>query len=188
MATSSSTHYTHPAVALHWLIALLIVGGFSLGLYMSDLPVSPQKLKYFSWHKWSGITVLGLALLRLLWRATHPAPAPLPGPRWQHEAARATHLALYILIVAIPLSGWTYSSASGYPVVYFGIKALRLPDLVAKDKALAEQLKSLHHVLNWTLLALVLLHLGAALKHHFLDHDATLRRMLPSLRKPGTET
>ena len=176
--------YTRPAIALHWLIALLVVGGFSLGLYMSDLPVSPQKLRYFSWHKWSGITVLALTFVRLAWRLTHPAPAPVPGlPRWQEQAARTIHRVLYVLLFAIPLTGWMYSSASGYPVVYFGIKALQLPDLVAKDKALADLLKAVHQSLNWTLLVLVAIHAAAALKHHFVDRDETLRRMLPLLRR-----
>jgi cytochrome b561 len=172
--------YTGPAIALHWLIALMIVGGFAVGLYMTDLKLSPEKLKLYSWHKWSGITVLSLALVRLGWRWRHPAPPPLPGqPAWQLRAARYTHLLLYGLILAIPLSGWLYSSASGYPVVYLGIKALQLPDLVDKDKALATALKQIHEILNWMLALLVSVHVGAALKHHFVDRDSTLRRMLP---------
>lgn len=172
--------YTRTAISLHWLIALLIVGGFAVGLYMTDLKLSPEKLKLYSWHKWSGITVLALALSRTVWRASHPPPAPLPGqPAWQLLAAQAAHLALYVLMLAIPLSGWLYSSASGYPVVYFGIKALQLPDLVAKDKELATFLKELHETLNWTLAAVVFLHAAAALKHHLIDRDGSLRRMLP---------
>lgn len=175
--------YTKPAIALHWLIAVMILGGFALGLTMSDLAISPQKLRYYAWHKWSGITVLALVLLRTGWRLSHPAPEPVAGtPRWQQRSAEAVHLALYALMLAIPLSGWLYSSASGYPVVYLGIKALQLPDLVAKDKPLAELLKEVHEILNWTLAVLVSIHVGAALKHHLLDRDDTLRRMLPFLR------
>ncbi len=182
-AMSANDSYTRPAIALHWLMALMIIGGFAVGLYMTGLKLSPDKLKLYSWHKWSGITVLALALIRIGWRLSHPAPAPLPGqPLWQLRAAHYTHLALYVLILAIPLSGWLYSSASGYPVVYLGIKALRLPDLVAKDKELATALKQLHELLNWTMAALVTVHAAAALKHHLIDRDGTLRRMLPVLR------
>lgn len=176
--------YTTTAIALHWLIALLIVGGFVVGLYMTGLKLSPEKLKLYSWHKWSGMTVLALAAGRLAWRARHPPPAPLPGqPRWQLRAAHAAHLALYGLIVAVPMSGWLYSSASGYPVVYFGIKALQLPDLVGKNKELAALLKNVHECLNWTMAALVTVHAAAAVKHQLVDRDGTLGRMLPWLTR-----
>lgn len=175
--------YTLPAIALHWIIALLIVGGFAVGLYMTGLKLSPEKLKLYAWHKWSGITVLTLAMLRVFWRWTHPAPPPLPGqPIWQRRAADLAHRALYVLMLAIPLSGWLYSSASGYPVVMFGVKALQLPDLVAKDKALASLLKLAHETLNWTLAAVVTAHVAAALKHAVVDRDGTLARMLPGRR------
>ncbi|MEO7725755.1 MAG: cytochrome b [Burkholderiales bacterium] len=172
--------YTNTAIALHWLIFVLIACGFTLAVYMVDLPLSPAKLKYFSWHKWLGVTVFLLALARLAWRMVHGAPAlPASVPRWQHRAAQATHVALYALIVIIPLTGWLYSSAAGVPTVYFGL--LQLPDLVSKDKALAEQLKWLHVTLNYTLLAMVMLHAAAALQHHFFARDDVLRRMLPRL-------
>lgn len=180
---TAAARYTWPAIALHWIVAVLVFGGFALGLYMSDLPVSPQKLRDYSWHKWSGITVLALALLRILWRLTHPPP-PLPASiaQWQRRASALAHLALYALLFLIPLSGWMYSSATGYPVVYFGIKGLRLPDLVTKNKELAGVLKDIHIVLNWSLAALVSIHIAAALKHHWLDRDDSLRRILPLLR------
>jgi len=173
--------YTRTAVALHWLIAALIVVAFPLGVYMHELPLSPRKLQLYSYHKWIGISVLLAAAARLLWRIGHRPPAPLPGPRWQLVAAHAVHHAFYVLIVAVPLSGWLMSSALGFPVVWLGV--LPLPDLVGKDKELGEALKAAHEALNLTLLALVVLHVGAALKHHFIDRDATLARMLPFLRK-----
>lgn len=176
--------YTRTAIALHWLIAALILVAFPLGVYMHELPLSPRKLQLYSYHKWLGITVLLAATVRLLWRIGHRPPAPLPGPRWQVAAAHAVHHLLYLLIVAVPLSGWLMSSALGFPVVWFGV--LPLPDLVAKDKELGEALKIVHQGLNFSLLALVVVHVAAALKHHFFDRDATLVRMLPLLRKESS--
>ena len=168
-------HYTRTAVALHWLMALLLTAGFTLGATMADLAMSPRKLRLFAYHKWIGITVLGLVAIRLIWRLTHRPPADLPMPGWQRVAAHANHWALYLLMIATPLIGWMYSSATGYPVVY--LKLWRLPDLVHKDEALAKVLVNVHAVLAWTLLGVVVLHFLAALKHHFFDRDATLRRM-----------
>jgi cytochrome b561 len=175
---SVSARYTSTAIALHWLTFALIACGFALAVYMVDLPLSPLKLKYFSWHKWLGVTVFLVVLARLAWRFTHRPPAlPANIPAWQQRAAGAAHIALYALIFIIPLTGWLYSSAAGVPTVYLGI--VQLPDLVMKDKALAAQLKALHVTLNYTLLALVVLHAAAALKHHFSERDDVLRRMLP---------
>jgi cytochrome b561 len=169
-------HYTRTAVALHWLMALLITAGFTLGVTMTDLSMSPKKLRYFSYHKWIGITVLGLLLVRALWRALHRAPPDEPMPRWQRRLAHLTHGLLYLLMFATPIAGWLYSSASGIPVVY--LKLWQLPDLVPKDPALAKVLVQVHALLAWTLACVVLVHSAAALKHHFVDRDATLRRML----------
>lgn len=171
--------YTRTAIWLHWLIAALIVAGFSLGVTMVDIPgLTPTKLKYFSWHKWLGVTVFALACLRLLWRLMHPAPPYLDSmPAWQRTAASATHYLLYVLIIAIPLSGYFYSLAAGVPVVYLGI--VPLPVLIGPDPELKTILKQVHYVLNVTLLAAVVLHVAAALKHHFIDRDDTLKRMLP---------
>lgn len=175
-----SLTYSKPAIALHWLIALAIFVTFPLGVYMSDLPLSPERIKLFSWHKWLGITILVLAVLRLLWRAAHKPPPAVSMPRWQRFSSSAVHVLLYLLIVAIPLSGWLMSSAKGVQTVWFGV--IPLPDLLPKDKALGRLLTDVHETLNYTLLGLVVLHVAAALKHHFIDRDATLRRMLPILR------
>lgn len=174
--------YSRPAIALHWLIALIIFVSFPVGLYMVDLPLSPAKLKIYSYHKWAGVTVLILALVRVMWRATHAAP-PLPAsmPHWQQALAGATHILLYGLMLAIPVSGWLMSSALGFQTVYFGV--LPIPDLIAKNKLLGEQLKFVHMFLNYTLAALVVTHVAAALKHHLVDRDDVLTRMLPLLRR-----
>jgi cytochrome b561 len=168
--------YSRTAIALHWFIALLITAGFTLGATMTDLHMSPRKLRLYSYHKWIGITVLGLVVIRLIWRLTHAVPPDEPMPRWQRIAAHSTHWLLYLLMIATPIFGWLYSSASGYPVVY--LKLWQLPDLVSKNKELADQLVQVHAFLAWTLFCVVLLHAAAAFKHHFFDRDATLRRML----------
>jgi cytochrome b561 len=172
--------YTRVAIGLHWLIALAIFGSFALGLYMSDLPLSPQKLKFYSWHKWAGVTIFLVVVARLGWRLLHPPPATPAGiPVWQAKAAAATHVLLYLLMLAVPLSGWLMSSAKGFQTVWFGV--LPLPDLLAKDKELGDLLQQVHKLLNFSMAALVVAHLGAALKHHFLDRDDVLARMLPFL-------
>ncbi|ASL43514.1 hypothetical protein bAD24_I08485 [Burkholderia sp. AD24] len=174
--------YTRTAIAFHWLIALLIVCGFALGWVMTDIPgFTPTKLRYFSWHKWIGVTVFALAVLRILWRATHAAP-PMPRrmPTWQRGAANLVHLLLYVLMIAIPASGYLYSSAANVPVVYLGL--IPLPRLIAPDPHLKELLKTIHITLNYTLLVLVALHVVAALKHQWLDRDGLLSRMLPFLK------
>ncbi len=181
-----SIAYTRTAVALHWIMALLILATLPLGLIMTEMPLSPQKLQYYSWHKWLGVTVFGLAVLRLTWRATHPAP-PLPAsvPAWQRQAAHALHWALYALMLAIPLAGWLMSSAKGVQTVYLGV--LPIPDLLSKDEALGEVLAAVHAWLAYVLIALLVVHVAAALKHHFIDRDDVLRRMLPRTRS-GKET
>ncbi|MHB0986713.1 MAG: cytochrome b [Sulfuricella sp.] len=174
--------YTRTAVALHWLAAILIFAAFPLGLIMSDLPLSPLKLKLISYHKWLGVTVFLLAAARLAWRATHtPPPLPEAMPAWQQRAASGLHFLLYLLLFAIPLSGWLMSSAKGFQTVYFGV--LPLPDLIGKDKALGDALKEVHEMLNYGLLALVSAHVAAALKHQFIDRDGILARMLPFLAR-----
>lgn len=178
MTTAAPSRYTTLAIGLHWVLALALVLSFSVGLYMADLPLTPQRVKLFNWHKWAGITILALSLLRLLWRLTHRLPAQVSMPRWQQRAARWTHGALYVLFFTVPLAGWAYSSATGFPIVWFGV--LPLPDLVGPDKALAEVLKSLHGALAWALAALAGVHVAAALKHHFIDRDKLLSRMIPT--------
>lgn len=174
--------YTHTAVTLHWLIVLLIFAAFPLGLYMHDLPLSPHKLRLYSYHKWIGIIVLLLAVIRVYWRATHRPPAmPENMAKWEILAAHAMHFALYLLIFVIPISGWLMSSAKGFPVVLFGV--LPLPDLVGKNKELGDALLEVHKILNFLMFGLVLAHISAALKHHFIERDDILVRMTPFLRK-----
>lgn len=174
---SPARRYSAVAIALHWLLALAIIGAFSVGLYMADLPFSPFRLKLYNWHKWAGVTILALSALRLLWRLANKPPADLPMPAWQARVAHLTHGLLYALFFAVPLAGWAYSSAAGFPIVWFGV--LPLPDFVPKDKALAEILKELHGWLAYGMAALVLAHIAGALKHHLIDQDGLLLRMMP---------
>jgi len=181
--TQVVARYTLLAIALHWLLALVILAMFAVGLYMADLPFSPLRLKLYSWHKWAGVTFLALTVLRLLWRVTHRPPV-LPQaitkamPGWQTRAYHATHYLLYLLFFAVPLIGWAYSSAAGFPIVWFG--QIPLPDLLSKNKELADMIKPLHELSAYALVGLAGLHLAAALKHHWVDRDGLLSRMLPA--------
>ena len=171
-------HYTATAKLLHWLMAALLFGLLALGFYMHDLPLSPTKLQIYSWHKWAGVTAFLLVSFRLFWRLTHRPPAlPESMPRLMQFAAHAGHLLLYVLMVAIPLSGWLMSSAKGFQTVYFGI--LPIPDLLDKNKALGDLLALVHKSLNLLFVAVLAGHIGAALKHHFIDKDDILIRMAP---------
>ncbi len=161
---------------LHGAMALLMVAGFSLGLYMVGLPLSPFKLRLYSYHKWIGVTVAALLLPRIVWRCLH-APPRLPAgtPAWEQAAAHANHLLLYLLMAAVPVSGWLMSSAKGVTTVFLGLWPL--PDAVARNEALGSLLEALHRLLNYALLGLVGLHVAAALKHQFIDRDGLLGRM-----------
>ena len=175
--------YTKTAIVLHWLVAILIISGFILGLVMVDIKgLTPTKLRYFSWHKWIGITVLGLACLRALWRLWHPAPPYPPSmPAWQRSSASVLHGLLYVLIFAVPLSGYFYSLAAGVPVMYLGV--IPLPILIEPNPEWKPILKLVHYWLNMSLLAGFCVHVFAALKHQFIDRDGVLKRMLPSFER-----
>jgi len=175
-ASDAQGRYSGPAIAFHWLLAAALTLAFLIGLQASDLPVSPARIRWINYHKWCGITILALSTLRLLWRLAHRPPPPVPGmPRWQRLAAQWMHRALYVFFFCVPLAGWSYSSASGFPVVYLGL--VRLPDLVHKDKALGVILGDVHATLAFSLAVLVVLHVAAAVKHHFVDKDGLLWRM-----------
>jgi cytochrome b561 len=180
---NTSTQYGSVAQGLHWLVVALLIGAYSLGFYMEDLPVSPARVKLFAYHKWLGVTIFAVVALRLGWRLWSPPP-PLPAtlPRWEMRAAEITHRLLYLLLFAVPLSGWLMSSAKGFQTVLFGM--LPLPDLLAKNPPLGAALEVTHKALNKILLGVVLLHVAAALKHHVVDRDAVLARMTPGLRPP----
>lgn len=172
--------YAAGPIVAHWLIAVLILAALALGTYMHDLPLTPNKLRLYSYHKWLGVSICLLVLMRIALRLRYPPPSPLPGPHWQHIAAAAVHHSLYMLMIMIPLTGWLMSSAKGFSTVWFGV--LPLPDLLEKNETLGDLLRVMHQWLNWTLAALVTLHVAAALKHHLVERDATLHRMLPWIK------
>ncbi|QGP79800.1 cytochrome b [Sphingobium sp. CAP-1] len=169
------TRYTSVARALHWIIAILIIGNLAFGFAHDALPKDWAVMPV---HKSIGLTVLALTLLRLLWRLTHPAP-PLPAamPLWEKGAAHATHILFYALMLILPLSGWIMSSAGTRPLNWFFL--FDVPKFaVAKDDAIVGLSRGAHELLPWLWVALIALHVGAALRHHFMLKDDVLRRML----------
>jgi cytochrome b561 len=175
---NSETRWGVVSIGLHWLVALGILGLILVGLLMTEMPTSLNKVKVFALHKSVGITVLSLMLLRLGWRlyAGRPRPAAVL-PAWQEWAARLTHAGLYLAVFTMTLSGWLYNSASNFPLRWFNL--FTLPSLSGPDPELKATALAVHQTTLWVLLALLALHIGAALKHHFVDRDATLNRMLP---------
>ncbi len=176
-ARNTPARYGSVAQALHWVIAGLVVAQLALGKIADDLPAGLDRLILLARHKSVGITILALAVIRLAWRLIDRPPAPPPMPRWQFLASRLTHAAFYLLLFAMPLSGWLMSSAGNHPVSWFGLA--QLPDLVAPDAGLKDLLEDVHETLAKTLVALAIVHILAALKHQFVNRDGLLMRMLP---------
>ncbi|VTU19431.1 hypothetical protein H6CHR_01181 [Variovorax sp. PBL-H6] len=169
----------------HWLIGLLILVQFALGWLAVSWRLSPTKLDLFVWHKSIGVLVLALVLLRLAWRLAAPAAPALPAhmPAWERTAARASHVLLYGLMLALPLSGWVIQSTSGMPFRIF--RQWPLPAIAAADKAASDLAAIVHLSLGIALAALLAVHIGAALRHHFILRDEVLMRMLPARRRPS---
>jgi cytochrome b561 len=162
----------------HWIIVALIITQFVLALRAEDLPLGVKKIALLAQHKSVGMTVLALATVRIVWRFASRVPeVPSSTPAWQQHAARGSHTFLYLLLFLMPLSGWMMSSARNFPVSWFGL--FTFPDLVGADRALYERLHDVHELLATTLFVLAIVHALAALKHHFVDRDNVLRRMLP---------
>ncbi|MBL8201505.1 MAG: cytochrome b [Chromatiales bacterium] len=174
---SGTEHYSGVSKALHWLIALLAFSQLAMGKFFEVEADEGDSL--FGWHTALGLLVLALMLVRLGWRLTHTVPAlPRTTPAWQQVAARATHIAFYVLLVALPLSGWLLTSVEGDPVSFFGWFAVP-PLPVPGGEASEDLIEEAHELLGNVLLVLAGLHVLAGLKHHFLDRDDVLRRMLP---------
>lgn len=175
--SNSSQRYGVVATGLHWLIAILIIGLLAVGLYMTFIPISAWKLKLYGWHKEFGMLVLMLVLFRLAWRLGNVLPSlPETVPYWQQVAAHTVHWVFYGFMVTLPLTGWLITSASGLPVSFFGLFVL--PDLVAPSENLRYFFTQCHMWLSYALIAVMCLHISAALKHHFIDKDDILKRIL----------
>ncbi len=179
---NSSQTWGSLSIGLHWLTLILILGLALVGLNMDDLPNGPQKIQVYALHKSFGLTVLALTVIRLSWRLFSVTPDTVPNtPVWQEWIAKLVHAALYVLLFAMPISGWLYNSAAGFPLKYFGL--FSLPKLSGYDPQLKELARESHETIFYIMAVLLLMHAGAALKHHYLDKDNTLTRMLPWLAK-----
>ncbi|HGI8166039.1 TPA: cytochrome b [Legionella pneumophila] len=172
---NSESHFGLVAILLHWVMAILIIGLLALGLYMVELPISLQKLKLYGWHKEYGLLVLALVIVRLSWRIINSTPQ-LTLPWWEKLAARLMHWAFYGFMFAMPISGWLITSAAGLPASFFGL--FTLPNLIAPNEAWREFFEWAHQWLGYGLIAAIFLHVSAALKHHFINKDDILRRMI----------
>lgn len=176
--TNTSTRYGWVIIFLHWLMAILIIGMLALGLYMVGLPNNLQKLKLYGWHKEFGLLVLMLATFRIGWRFANVTPVlPYDMPNIQKFLAHSVHWALYILMFAMPLTGWLLTSAAGLAPSFFGLFVL--PVLVAPNQELMQLFALIHTWLGYAFIGLICAHAGAALQHHFINKDDILRRILP---------
>lgn len=171
--------YDPVAKLLHWGMALALAGMIGLGLYMQGQPVSMRTFQLFNTHKALGITLLVLAVLRLVWRAWRGAPPMLThqSKAWELLLARAVHVLLYVLMIGIPILGWLGASASGLPMTYFGWTDI--PALVGPSERFQDLAFTLHGSAVWLLVVVIVLHIVGALKRHLIIGDDTLRRMLP---------
>jgi cytochrome b561 len=162
--------------SLHWIILLMIIGQPLIANYADSLS-GPAKIGPLALHKSLGLTILGLAIIRLVWRWMNPVPSTQELRTWERVLARLSHVLLYGLIFAIPLSGWMMSSARNFPVSWFNL--VQLPDLVSPGKETYQLMHDLHGSLFAALFVVALLHVAGALKHHFIDKNDVLKRMLP---------
>ncbi|PTW55760.1 cytochrome b561 [Breoghania corrubedonensis] len=194
MLRNTATGYGLVSIAFHWAMVALILSLFALGLYMTGLPqTDPGTFALYQLHKSLGFTILALVAVRLLWRLSSPAPQlPSGMAMWERAGAHASHFVLYLLMFAIPLSGWLMVSASpwGIPTVLYGVLPvphLPVPSLLGAKPAAEATMKSVHEILAWSVIVLATFHAAAAIKHHLVTRDDTLRRMI-STRPARKET
>lgn len=179
MATlsTSAPRYTKVAIWLHWVIALAVIANIGLAMLTEDLPRETHRAA-MNIHKALGIAVLALSVLLILWRVGHkPPPPPVGTPAWQKPVSRMVHFTFYGLLILLPLSGWVWMSAADRPIYFFGL--FTMPSIVAPSESLADTLHDRHEVLGLAMLALVVIHILAALKHQFFDRTGLIGRMNP---------
>ena len=176
---NSPTQFGSVAKSFHWVIALVVICLLFVGFFMGDLPDAPIKGQVYNLHKLFGLTVLSLMVLRLFWRWANPVPElPVNTPTWERWLEKTVKFCLYVALFAMPISGWIFSSAAGY---YPHIGSLMLPAPgISKNKAVADLFSEIHTILGWTIIVLLCLHVAGGFKHHFINKDNVLRRMMPS--------
>jgi cytochrome b561 len=183
--SSHPERYSKIAIGFHWLIALMIVGLIVFGILMTN-PDMPNRFALYQLHKSFGICVLILSVLRLLWRLGHKPPALPDGMKgWEVSAAKFTHIAFYVIMIGMPLLGWAMVSSTEYVIPTKLFNIIPWPDMpgLPRDKAVSDIFKNLHHWIGKATILLIALHIGAALKHHFILKDNVLARMIPLMRK-----
>ena len=182
MAISANEGYTRTAKFLHWLIVLLVAAQFTVGWTMPHIGRNTPVTTLISLHFSIGVLILGVAVVRLIWRMMHGEPTPEAGvPPWQVTSARIVHWALYFLLFLVPMLGWINGSWRGMPVTFFGL--ITMPQLVAKHASGWGWTGDVHIlVAEYGLLVLVGLHVAAGLYHYFVRRDGVLQRMLPAGR------
>ncbi|PKQ00969.1 MAG: cytochrome B [Alphaproteobacteria bacterium HGW-Alphaproteobacteria-13] len=174
---SGQQRYTKVASSLHWLIAIAVIVNIGLAMLTEG---QPREIRgpLMGIHKAIGITILALTILRILWRFGHKAPPPPPTmARWERVLSRGVHVLFYLLLLGLPLSGWIWMSAADRPIDFFGL--FMLPSIAVPDEAVADAMHARHEVMGLTLVALVVLHIAAALKHQFVNRDGLIGRMNP---------
>lgn len=191
---TETKRYTSVAIALHWIIAIMMVllvfvgwraGDMAEALRAGSTEFTIDDVRFvFNMHKTFGILVLALSLFRLAWRFMNPAP-PLPETMkgWEKFAARFTHIGFYVLMIGMPILGWLTASSSQAPSFFFNNPAWPIPDIAPNDRTLHEVTGFLHGRGGWAIIILLVLHAGAAIKHHIVDKDGVLARMIPFLRR-----
>lgn len=167
------------AKALHWTMALLIFAMFVLGWVAVGYPLSPTKLDLFIWHKSIGLTLLGLVGVRLVWRVINTTPVPPPAiSSLEHTLARLGHGTLYALMILMPVSGYVINSTADFGFRLYGWA--RVPNLIPANKAWQDVAEAVHLVLFWVFAVVILIHIAAALRHHLINNNNVLTRMLPT--------
>jgi len=178
---SSSVRYSKVAMILHWMIALMIIGLIIFGILMTN-PETPNRFTLYQLHKSFGVCVLILSIFRLLWRLRHkPPPLPEGMKPFEIAAAKFTHIAFYLIMIGMPLLGWAMVSSTELAIPTKIFNTIPWPDMpgIPRDKVLSDLFKMLHHNIGKFTIFLIALHVGAALKHHFVNKDGVLVRMLP---------